>query len=58
MTYKTKVAVFSDIRTKQSTQCEHHVEFFIFKTGGTQKKPLVIKRLMHTHRYLSTHARK
>jgi len=28
MTYKAKVAVRSEIRTKHSTQSEHHVEFF------------------------------
>ena len=28
MMYKAKVAVCSDIRTKHSTQSEHHVEFF------------------------------
>ena len=28
MMYKAKVAVCSDIRTKHSTQNEHHVEFF------------------------------
>ena len=27
MTYKAKVAVYSEIRTKRSTQIEHHVEF-------------------------------
>ena len=27
MMYKAKVAVCSDIRTKHSTQSEHHVEF-------------------------------
>ena len=27
MMYKGKVAVCSDIRTKHSTQSEHHVEF-------------------------------
>jgi len=26
--YKAKVAVCSEIRTKHSTQSEHHVEFF------------------------------
>jgi len=35
MTYKAKVAVCSEIRTKHSTQCEHHVEFFIVKPCGT-----------------------
>jgi hypothetical protein len=29
MTYKAKVAVCSEIRTKHSTQSEHHVEFFL-----------------------------
>jgi hypothetical protein len=28
MMYKAKVAVCSEIRTKHSTQSEHHVEFF------------------------------
>ena len=35
MMYKTKVAVCSDIRTKLSTQSEHHVEFLNVKPGGT-----------------------
>jgi hypothetical protein len=35
MMYKTKVAVSSEIRTKHSTQSEHHVEFFNVKPGGT-----------------------
>jgi hypothetical protein len=35
MTYKAKVAVCSEIRTKYSTQSEHHVEFFNVKPGGT-----------------------
>jgi len=35
MTYKAKVAVCSQIRTKHSTQSEHHVEFFNVKPGGT-----------------------
>jgi hypothetical protein len=34
MTYKAKVAVCSEICTKQSTQSEHHVEFLNIKTGG------------------------
>ena len=29
MMYKTKAAVCSDIRTKPSTQSEHHVEFLM-----------------------------
>ena len=33
--YKGKVAVCSDIRTKQSTQSERHVEFFNVKPFGT-----------------------
>jgi len=29
MTYKAKVALCSEIRTKYSRQSEHHVEFFL-----------------------------
>jgi hypothetical protein len=29
MTYKAKVAVCSEIRTKHSTQCQHYVEFLM-----------------------------
>jgi hypothetical protein len=35
MMYKTEVAVGSEIRTKHSTQSEHHVEFLDAKPGGT-----------------------
>jgi hypothetical protein len=35
MTYKGKVAVCSEIRTKHSTQNEHHVEFLNAKSGGS-----------------------
>jgi len=35
MAYTTKFAVCSEIRTKHSTQSEHHVEFFNFKPGDT-----------------------
>ena len=35
MMYKAKVAVCSDIRTKHSTESEHHVEFFNVKLCGT-----------------------
>jgi hypothetical protein len=35
MAYKAKFAVCSEIRKKQSTQSEHHVEFFNVKPGGT-----------------------
>ena len=35
MTYTAKAAVCSEIRTKQSMQSEHHVEFLIVKRGGT-----------------------
>jgi hypothetical protein len=30
-----KAAVFAEIRTKHSTQGEHHVEFLNVKPGGT-----------------------
>ena len=35
MMYTAKVAVCSDIRTKQSTQSERRVEFLNVKLGGT-----------------------
>ena len=35
MMYKGKVAVYSDIHTKHSTQSEHRVEFLNIKPGGT-----------------------
>jgi len=35
MTYKTKVAVCSEIRTKHSTHSEPRVEFLNVKPGGT-----------------------
>jgi len=34
MTYKAKAAVCSEIRTKHSTQSEHHVEVWNVKTIG------------------------
>jgi len=35
MTYTAKATVCSEIRTKHSTQSEHHVEFFNVKPGDT-----------------------
>jgi len=35
MTYKSKVAVCSEIRTKHSTQSEYHVEILNGKASGT-----------------------
>jgi len=35
MMYTAKVAVCFEIRTKQPTQSEHHVEFLNFKPGST-----------------------
>ena len=35
MIYKAQIAVCSDIRTKHSTQSEHHVEFLNVKPSGT-----------------------
>jgi hypothetical protein len=35
MTYKAKVAVCSEVRTEQSTQSEHCVEFLNAEPGGT-----------------------
>ena len=46
--YKAKVTVCSDIRTKHSTQSEHHVEFLNVKPAYKGKKPLGFKRLNGT----------
>jgi hypothetical protein len=54
MTYKAKVAVCSEIRTKHSTQSEHRVELFNVKPGG-KKKPLGFKRLKKEYNYTSIH---
>jgi len=35
MMYTAKVVVCSEIRTKHSTQSEHHVELFNVISGGT-----------------------
>jgi len=35
MTYKAEVAVCSEIRTKHSTQSQHHVEILNVKPVGT-----------------------
>jgi hypothetical protein len=35
MMYKAKIAVYPEVRTKHSTQGEHHVEFFNVQPGGT-----------------------
>jgi len=35
MPYKARVAVCSEIRTKHSTQSEHHVQFLSVKRDGT-----------------------
>ena len=35
--YTAKLAARPEIRTKHSTQSEHHVEFLYVKTGGTQR---------------------
>ena len=37
MTYKAKVAVCPDIRTKHSTQSKRHVEFLDVKPVGTER---------------------
>jgi len=37
MLYKAKVAHCSEIRTKHSTQSEHHIELLNVKPGGTYR---------------------
>ena len=39
MSYKAKVAVCSEIRTKHSMHTENHAEFLNVKPGGTQRNP-------------------
>jgi hypothetical protein len=34
MVYKAQVAICAEIRTKQTTQSENHVEFLNVKLGG------------------------
>ena len=43
MVYKAKVAVCSDIRTKHSTQSEHHVEILNVKLLKTKRRLLYLK---------------
>jgi hypothetical protein len=43
MTYTTKAAVCSEIRTKHPTQSEHHVEFLNIKPGGMQGNRQALK---------------
>ena len=50
MKYKAKVAVCSQIRTKHTTQSEHHVEFLNVKTWWNVKKMLGFKRLNDTNK--------
>ena len=47
MLSKAEVTVRSDIRTKRSTQSEHHVEFLNIKPWWYVKKPLGFKRLTY-----------
>jgi len=44
--YKAKVAVYSEIRTKHSTQSEHYVEFRILNLL-VRKKPLGFEKLKY-----------
>ena len=37
MRHKAKVAVCSEIRTKHSTQSEHHVEFWMLNPGVSKE---------------------
>ena len=52
MLSKAKVALCSDIRTKHSTQSDHHVTFFNVKPWWYVKKPLGFKRLIFSKQNL------
>ena len=43
MMYTAKFAVRAEIRTKHSTQSEHHVEFLNVKPGGTYRNRQALK---------------
>jgi hypothetical protein len=53
MMYKAMVAVCSEIRTKHSTQSEHHVEFWNVWAWWYIEKPLGFKRLTASQEYSS-----
>jgi len=46
MMYKTNVTVCSEIRTKHSTQSEHHMEFFLTLNLVVSKEKLGFKTLI------------
>ena len=45
MTYKAKVAIYSETRTEHSMQSERHVEFLNVKPCGTERNRLALKGL-------------
>jgi hypothetical protein len=51
--YKAKVAVYSDIRTKHSSQSEHHVEFFnvfkVFNVFNVRKETARLYKVNKSH---------
>jgi len=49
MTYKARAAVCSDIRTKHSTQSDHHAEYFNVKPGGPVQVAVRSKACVCSH---------
>ena len=52
MMYKAKVAVCSEIRTKHSTQSEHHVEFFNVNPLNAELNPICYLLALLAHHFL------
>ena len=52
MLYKAKVAVCSEIRTKRSTQSEHHVEFFNVNRLNPELNPICYLLALFAHHFL------
>jgi hypothetical protein len=55
MMYTAKVAVCSQVRTKHSTQSEHHVEFLNVKLGGTYRYRYALRITEATDFHLTKH---
>jgi len=53
MTYKAKVAVFSEIPSKHASQSEHHVEFFNINPLKPELNPICyLLALLGAHHFL------
>ena len=53
MTYKAKVALCYEIRTKLSAQSEYHVEFLNIKPGDTSKTARLLEVNYNVSSYMA-----